>query len=122
MLTAYDETFTPAFWSGTHPTLWAHPDPSSPSGQHYLSRLASLRADLDRVLADLWAVYLKNEETRREIQSLREQLFSGSSIMESRRAIEQGDNIRILTLSSMVFLPLTFVTVSSSTLPRQSSS
>jgi len=53
----------------------------------------------------------RNERTRKEIANLREQLFSGSSVRESRRAVEQGDNIKILTLVSMIFLPLTFVTV-----------
>jgi hypothetical protein len=72
--------------------------------------MASVRAELDKVVQELTEVLKRNERTRKEIENLRDQLFSGSSIKESRRAIEQGDNIRILTMISMIFLPLTFVT------------
>jgi hypothetical protein len=66
---------------------------------------------VESAVADLQAVHDKNEGTRTEIRSLREQLFSGSSVKESRRGVEQGDNIKILTSVSMIFLPLTFVVV-----------
>jgi Mg2+ and Co2+ transporter CorA len=112
MTRAYHETFTDPFWEGRHPTLWPHPAPLSQDGVAYKDRMCVLRGELEKVIRELSDVYSKNEATRTEIQSLREQLFSGSSIKESRRAIDQGDNIRILTLSSMIFLPLTFVTVS----------
>jgi len=112
MIKAYATAFMPIFWEGRHPTLWPHPDPDSPAGQDYRTRLTPLRKELEAVLRELRDVQDRNERTRQEIQSLRDQLFAGSSIKESRRAIDQGDNIRILTLSSMIFLPLTFVTVS----------
>ncbi|KUI56309.1 hypothetical protein VP1G_03748 [Cytospora mali] len=67
-----------------------------------------LRQELEHAVEDLKAVVKANEQVRQEIVSLREQLFSGSSVKESRRAIEQGDNIKILTGVSMLFLPLTF--------------
>lgn len=106
MRSAYESTFTAAFWAGAHPTLWPHPTPSA------AEYLAAPRADLEAALADLAAVQARNERTRAEIASLRDQLFAGSSVKESRRAIEQGQNIKILTNVAMVFLPLTFVTVS----------
>jgi Mg2+ and Co2+ transporter CorA len=74
--------------------------------------------EFDKVIQELTDVLKRNERTRKEIENLRDQLFSGSSIKESRRAIEQGDNIRILTMISMIFLPLTFVTVRLSDLPH----
>ena len=74
--------------------------------------MRTLQQELESAVADLEEVHKKNERTRTEIRSLREQLFSGSSVKESRRAIEQGDNIKVLTGLSMIFLPLTFVTVS----------
>lgn len=74
--------------------------------------MALLRRELEKAVAELGDVLKRNERTRKEIENLRDQLFSGSSIKESRRAIDQGDNIRILTMISMIFLPLTFVTVS----------
>ncbi|ROW02459.1 hypothetical protein VMCG_06145 [Cytospora schulzeri] len=110
MISAYTDTFTPDFWAGTHQTLWPHPVPDSPEGRHYLDQMGVLRQELEHAVEDLKAVLQANEQVRQEIVSLREQLFSGSSVKESRRAIEQGDNIKILTGVSMLFLPLTFVT------------
>ncbi|KAK7422667.1 hypothetical protein QQX98_001455 [Neonectria punicea] len=110
MMAAYFDTFTDQFWDGTHPVLWPHPAPESPAGVAYRKHMAGLRHELDKVVRELGEVLKRNERTRKEIENLRDQLFSGSSIKESRRAIEQGDNIRILTMISMIFLPLTFVT------------
>ncbi|KAM7204272.1 hypothetical protein V8F20_003685 [Naviculisporaceae sp. PSN 640] len=110
MCKSYTDTFTKDFWAGKHRTLWPHPDPDSPDGLEYASRLSPLKQELDAAITDLQLVQTKNERTRKEIGSLREQLFSGSSVKESRRAIEQGDNIKVLTGISMIFLPLTFVT------------
>ncbi|KAK4232000.1 hypothetical protein QBC38DRAFT_465130 [Podospora fimiseda] len=107
MSTAYLNTFTKDFWAGKHPTLFPISDPDCDS--EYLGILNSLKQELDSIIAELKLMYDKNEATRTEIRSLREQLFSGSSVKESRRAIEQGDNIKILTSVSMIFLPLTFV-------------
>ncbi|VBB81854.1 Putative protein of unknown function [Podospora comata] len=105
MSAAYVNNFTRDFWEGRHPTLW----PCASNGGDYLGKLDILRQDLEQAVSELKMVYDRNEATRTEIRSLREQLFSGSSVKESRRAIEQGKNIKILTSVSMVFLPLTFV-------------
>ena len=48
----------------------------------------------------------KNEQTRQEIIILREQLMAGSTIKESRRSIERGDNMKMLTSISVIFLLL----------------
>lgn len=74
--------------------------------------MAFLRPELERAIEDLKGILKQNEDTRKEIENLRDQLFSGCSIKESRRSIDQGDNIRILTMLSVLFLPLSFVTVS----------
>lgn len=111
MISAYIGTFTEDFWDGSHPLLWPHPNPESADGTAYAEKMGVLRRELDKVVSDLGDVQKRNERTRKEIENLRDQLFSGSSIKESRRAIDQGDNIRILTMISMIFLPLTFVTV-----------
>lgn len=111
MIDAYVDNFDDNFWAGSHSVLWPHEAPDSPEGIAYRERMAALRTELEKVVRDLGEVQKRNERTRKEIENLRDQLFSGSSIKESRRAIEQGDNIRILTMISMIFLPLTFVTV-----------
>ncbi|KAK3384966.1 hypothetical protein B0H63DRAFT_472038 [Podospora didyma] len=110
MRSAYLDTFTREFWAGRHKLLWPHPNPESADGRLYLDRMEVLHQELEATLGELQETYEKNEKTRTEIRSLRDQLFNGSSVKESRRAIEQGDNIKILTGLSMLFLPLTFVT------------
>lgn len=111
MIAAYTDTFTNEFWQGRHPTLFPFPDGGSPELFHlYLDRLRPLRIDLEKSISELKDVREKNENTRREIVALRDQLFSGSSVKESRKAIEQGDNIKVLTSISLIFLPLMFVT------------
>lgn len=112
MVSAYRETFTDEFWKGKHKKLWPHPDPESSDGEAYAKCMGVLKLELDREVNNLEKVREKNTKTQGEIALLRDQLFSGSSVKESRRAIEQGDNIKILTVVSMLFLPLTFVTVS----------
>lgn len=112
MVSAYKETFTQEFWDGKSERIWARPSLDMCDAADYAKRMGVLRHELDREVSNLENVRKKNEKTRDEISSLREQLFSGSSVKESRRAIEQGDNIKILTVVSMLFLPLTFVTVS----------
>lgn len=111
MISAYADNFTDDFWDGTHPLLWPHPDPRSPEGLAYREKMGVLRRELEKNVSELGEVLKRNERTRKEIENLRDQLFSGTSIKESRRAIDQGDNIRILTCASMVFLPATFVVV-----------
>lgn len=116
MWTEYRDTFSEKFWAGRHETLWPHPHPSSAEGHNYARQMGLVRAELEQAMRDLKDVYRKNEACRQEIKILREQLFSGTSVLESRRAIEQGDNIKILTSVSMIFLPLSFVAVSVSSL------
>ncbi|KAG9251223.1 uncharacterized protein F5Z01DRAFT_300937 [Emericellopsis atlantica] len=111
MIASYFDTFTDEFWAGTHPLLWPIPSSLTPeAADAYRDKMGLLRKELEKVVSDLGEVLNRNERTRKEIENLRDQLFSGSSIKESRRAIDQGDNIRILTMISMIFLPLTFVT------------
>lgn len=113
MIAAYFDTFNDDFWSGTHPLIWSIPATlTAEAAEAYRGKMALLRRELEKVVNELVEVLKRNERTRKEIENLRDQLFSGSSIKESRRAIDQGDNIRILTLISQIFLPLTFVTVS----------
>ncbi len=113
MISAVNETFDEDFWAAKHATLWPHPDPSSAAGHHYVIQLRGLRDDLESAVAKLEEMQSLNQETRHDIKDLRDQLFNGSSVKESRRSIEQADNIKALTIISMMFLPLIFVTVSS---------
>lgn len=112
MINAYTRTFSDKFWRGKDTNLWPHPHPESEEGRNYLRRLGHLRHELEWSIDELRALIRSNEQLRQQIESLREQLYSGSSVKENRLAIEQGENIKILTGVSMLFLPLSFVTVS----------
>lgn len=112
MINAYKRTFSDRFWLGKEPSLWPHPDPDSVEGQNYAAHLGRPRCELEWSMEDLRCLIRSNNELRQQIETLREQLFSGSSVKENRTAIEQGENIKILTSVSMTFLPLSFVVVS----------
>ena len=68
-----------------------------------LSRISqaveSLRGNLQRVRA-----------RSAEVERLRQGLFGASALFDSRTAVRQGDNIRLLTYITILFLPLTFCT------------
>lgn len=117
MVDAYEDTFTDDVWEGKHKTLWPMMDPDSQRSLHYKKKMAALKIELEGAVANLRKVILENEGRRKEIIGLRDELFSGTSIQESRKSVEatettvqQGHNIKLLTLVSMCFLPLTFVT------------
>lgn len=45
-----------------------------------------------------------------EVRDLRDGLFGASSLFDSRTTVRQGDNIRLLTYITLLFLPLSFCT------------
>lgn len=112
MIRSYSDTFTPDFWLGKHAALWPHPDPEGVEGRNYLAQLGHVRHELESSVGDLRALARSNEQLKEKVEGFREQLYSGSSVKENRIAVEQGENIKILTSLSMLFLPLSFVTVS----------
>lgn len=117
MIDAYENNFTDEVWQGQHKTLWPLLDENSPRNVHYVRQMSKVRKLFDIEISNMNDMIEENSRQRKTIQSLRDQLFSGTSVLESRRSVEgtyitvqQGHNIKILTLVSMVFLPLTFVT------------
>lgn len=117
MIDAYTDTFTDSVWAGTHHSLWPLSPESSARDQYFKKRLASLKKDFEHEIHRLEALVKENDLRRKEIRDLRDNLFSGTSVLESRKSVEQteitvqqGQNIKLLTLVNMFFLPLTFVT------------
>lgn len=116
MIDAYEDAFTDDVWEGTNKTLWPMLDAESNRSQHYKKRMAALKKQFDVQIRNLRKVISENEARRKEIVALRDELFAGTSIQESRKSVmatettvQQGHNIKLLTLVSMCFLPLTFV-------------
>ena len=115
MLIAYRENFDDKFWVGTDKLIW--PSDDSLKHRHWRKRMANFRIDIEKEIQGLEEVDRLNDEKMKEIKALRENLFSGTSVMESREAVRQqgitvvqGHNIKVLTLVTIFFLPLTFVT------------
>lgn len=79
--------------------------------------MRELRNDFELAIKELEKIHEFNQREQKDIKSLRDQLFSGTSVLESRKSVQQtaitvqqGHNIKVLTLVSIFFLPLTFVT------------
>ncbi|KAF1954952.1 hypothetical protein CC80DRAFT_493338 [Byssothecium circinans] len=116
MIDAFEDTFTDEVWEGKSKTLWPLFE-ESPRNDHWKRRLRVLRLQFEREMKELRILQRENNERRREIESLQEHLFSGTSIQESRKSVElsditvqQGRNIKLLTIVNLFFMPLTFVT------------
>ena len=117
MITAYRHTFTDNVWKGSDKIIWPGEETTSSRFAHWRRRMTNIRRDIEREVQGLELINQLNEEKRKEIKSLRDNLFSGTSVLESRRSVQQqaitvdqGHNIKILTLVTIFFLPLTFVT------------
>lgn len=119
IIDAYEDTFTDEVWEGRHKTLWPMIDENSSRNDYWRTRMSKLKKEFETIIKDLKKLQDENDDRRKEIRTLRDQLFSGTSVQESRKSVElsavtilQGHNIKLLTLVSIFFLPLTFVTVS----------
>ncbi|KAK5109545.1 hypothetical protein LTR62_006896 [Meristemomyces frigidus] len=117
MIEAYEDGFTDEVWEGSHKTLWPLLEAHSARNIYFKKRMSSLRTKFSREIENLRKQIVENDHRREEILTLKEELFKGTSISESRMAVEytnitiqQGHNIKLLTLVSIFFLPLTFVT------------
>jgi hypothetical protein len=105
IIDAYEKTFTDDVWEGKHKTLWPMMDERSKRNEHYKKRMAHLKKDFEKIIKDLYRLADDNDERRKEIRTLRDQLFNGTSVLESRKSVElstvtilQGHNIKLLTL------------------------
>ncbi|WPH01633.1 Hypothetical protein R9X50_00448300 [Acrodontium crateriforme] len=99
---AYEDTVTPE---------------DSERSMYYEKKMASLKKKFEIEINNLRIRMSDNHKRRIEIRGLREELYTGTSIQESRKSVEnteitiqQGHNIKLLTLVSIFLLPLTFVT------------
>lgn len=117
MIDMFEDTFTEEVWDGTHKTLWPLPDEESSRNIFWKKRMKTYRHAFEREIRELKNLIQENNGRRNEIKSLRDQLYSGTSVVESRKSVElseitilQGHNIKLLTLVNIFFLPLTFVT------------
>jgi hypothetical protein len=105
IIDGYGDTFTEEVWEGKHKSLWPMIDDTSPRNVYWRKRMHSLKKDFEKEIKGLEKLYEENDDLRKEIRTLRDQLFSGTSVLESRKSVElaavtilQGHNIKLLTL------------------------
>jgi hypothetical protein len=110
MIDSFEDTFTDDVWDGESKTLWPLFE-ESPRNNHWKRRLRLLRLQFEREMKELRTLQRENNERRHEIESLQEQLFSGTSIQESRKSgeladvtVHQGYNIKVLTIVNLFFM------------------
>jgi hypothetical protein len=113
MVDAYNDNFTEEVWEGKHKTLWPMIEEHSARTVYWRKRMSTLRKDFEKTIKQLEKLWGENEDRRKEIRTLRDQLFSGTSVQESRKSVElsevtilQGHNIKLLTLVSTLFRTL----------------
>lgn len=109
MIEAYRTVFTAKVWNGEDETLWPVSG-SDPQYSLHKSQLEPIQKAFETQIAHLEEVLEQSGQRQREILRLREELFNGTSIREAQYTYQQGQNIRLLTLVSVFFLPLSFVT------------
>lgn len=117
MIEAYENSFTDDVWTGTHKSLWPLLEEQRLRNVYFRKKMNTLRKSFDQQILKLKDLIREIDDRRTEISNLREELFVGTSIQESRKSVEnseitvqQGHNIKLLTMVSIFFLPLTFVT------------
>jgi len=88
MIDGYEDTFVDEVWEGKHRSLWPMIDESSPRNVYWRKRMYGLKKDFEKEIRGLKILYQENDELRKEIRTLRDQLFSGTSVLESRKSVE----------------------------------
>ncbi|KAL4770021.1 hypothetical protein BDW60DRAFT_91310 [Aspergillus nidulans var. acristatus] len=82
----------------------SHGEPPRMLNETYESVLQQIEEQVSR----LAALKARLEFLREQIKTLRDGLFNASAVIESRAATELGQNVKLLTYVSIVFLPLSF--------------
>ena len=90
MIDSFEDTFTEDVWEGKSNVLWPLFE-ESPRNDHWKRRLRLLRLQFEREMKELRILSRENNERRSEIRNLQDQLFSGTSIQESRKSVELTD-------------------------------
>src|SRR5271168_2582548 len=82
MIDAYEDTFTKDVWEGRHRTLWPLADMNSGRNSYWKKRMASLKRDFELEIEALKIIVKENDVRRKDIKNLRDNLFSGTSVLE----------------------------------------
>ena len=117
MIEAYRQTFTDEVWAGEHKTIFPGTADTSARYSNWRKKLGHQRKLFELEIENLKDIRRFCDREQKDIKGLREWLFSGTSVQESREAVkqaiitvDQGYNIKLLTLVTIFFLPISCVT------------
>lgn len=110
MIETYQETFTDEFWSGEHKTLFPGTRDRSARYAYWRKKWLHTRKHFGKEIAQLEEIVTALQRLEKQMKSRWEWIFSGTSIKEAKTTVEQGNNIRLLTLVTLFYLPLSYVT------------
>ncbi|MCJ1354674.1 MAG: hypothetical protein MMC33_004663 [Icmadophila ericetorum] len=82
-------------------------EPTTP--RHEQDTLTDILVNTECQIEQLREMIQINSARQEEIRGLRDGLFNASVVLEARTSVTQGQNIRILTVVSLVFLPVAVV-------------
>jgi hypothetical protein len=114
MIESFQDVFSDSVWLGQDKIIWpgAQDVEASSRNASWRKRMALLRRGIDEEIQRLRTIEHMNEKEIKKIVALREELFSGTSVQESRKSVElagttveQGHNIKILTLVTIFYTP-----------------
>jgi hypothetical protein len=117
IIESYNNTFTKDVWSGEHAYIWPVTKDRSPRHIYWAERMPILEKKFATAINRFEALLASNAELQGVTSTLFSNLHMGATILHSRKSVElsavttlQGHNIKLLTLVSILFLPLIFVT------------
>ena len=112
----YRETFTKDVWTRSHPLIWPRLMAYSTRQTPCRKIISDVRNDLEQEIERLERFVSVVNPRHGIVKSLRNEIFGGTSTLESRRAIAQqyyhvcqSHKIKILTLVASIYRPLFFV-------------
>lgn len=109
MVTAYGQSLTDAVWKGEHKYIWPGVAEMGPKFNAWRQRMLSIRKDFDYEITQLHSVRSLNGRLQSDIHALRNELFTGLALEESKRAVNDSGSMKRMTMLTLLFLPSTFV-------------
>ena len=108
MITAYAQSLTDAVWKGEHKYIWPGVAEMGPKFRAWRQRMLSIRNDFEFEITQLQTLRHSNGRLQDSIDALRNQLFTGLALEESKLSVRDGNSIMVFTIVTIIFLPLSF--------------
>ena len=110
MITAYAQSLTDAVWKGEHKYIWPGVAEMGSKFRAWRQRMLSIRSDFEFEITQLQTLRHSNGRLQDSVHALRNQVFTGLALEESKESVRQGNSIKFFTIVTIIFLPLSFLT------------